>query len=41
MHSDRSVGKLSKIPRPPRMIEDYLLIKLFDFGRHEKKRAAA
>jgi hypothetical protein len=41
MHSDCSVGQLSKIPGPARMIENDFLVKLFDFGRHEKKRTAA
>jgi hypothetical protein len=41
VHQHGSVGQLAKIPRPPRMIEDHLLIKLFDFGAHEKKRTAA
>ncbi len=41
MHSDRGIGKFSEIPGAPRMIENYLLIKFFDFGSHEKKRTAA
>ena len=41
MHAYGSVGKLSKIPRPSRMIENDVLIKLFDFRIHEKKRTAA
>ena len=41
MHSNRSIGQFSKIPRPARMIENDFLVKLFDFGRHEKKRTAA
>ena len=41
MHPHRSIGKFSKIPRPPRMIENDFLIKLFDFSSQEKKRTAA
>ena len=41
MHQDGSAGQLAKIPRSPRMIEDHLLVKLFDFRAHEKKRTAA
>ena len=40
VHQYGSVGQLAKIPRSPRMIEDHLLIKLFDFRAHEKKRTA-
>jgi hypothetical protein len=38
MHQHRSVGQLAKISRPPRMVEDHLLVKLFDFRDHKKKR---
>ena len=31
VHQHRSVRQLAEIPRPPRMIEDHFLIKLFDF----------
>ena len=41
MHPNGSVDKVSKIPGPTRMIENDLLIKLFDFLDHEKKRTAA
>ena len=41
MHAHLCVGQLAEIPRPPRMIENDFLIKLFEFRAHEKKRAAA
>ena len=40
MHQHGSVGQLAKIPRPPRMIENHLLVKLFNFRAHENKRTA-
>ena len=40
MHLHRGVGELAEIPRPARMIENHLLIKLFEFRIHEKKRTA-
>src|SRR5580765_5965033 len=41
MHYDGSVRQLAKIPRPPRMIEDHLLVKLFKFRAHDRGRTAA
>ena len=38
VHPHRRVGQLAKIPRPPRMIEDHFLIKLFDFRDHDSGR---
>ena len=38
VHQYRGVGQLAKIPRSPRMIEDHLLIKLFDFRAHDRAR---
>src|SRR6185503_9522992 len=40
VHQDGGIGQLTKIPRPSRMIEDYSLVKLFQFRVHEKKRTA-
>jgi hypothetical protein len=41
MHQHRRVSDLAKIPRSSGMIENDLLVKLFEFLTHEKKRAAA
>ena len=41
VHSHRSISQIAKISRPTRMIENHFLVKLFDFGAHEKKRTAA
>src|SRR5882762_4087768 len=38
MHQYGSVRQLAKIPRSPRMIEDHLLVKLFNFGAHDGAR---
>ena|SRR5437016_13592348 len=43
VHSNSRVWQLAKISRPPRMIEDYLLIEFFEiaeFRVHLKKRTA-
>ena len=41
VHMHSRVGELAEIPRPPRVIENHFLIKLFEFRIHEKKRTAA
>ena len=38
MHQHGSVGQLAKIPGPPRMIEDHLLVELFNFRAHDRGR---
>ena len=40
VHMHRALGDLPEIPRPARMVEDHLLIKLFEFRVHAKKRTA-
>jgi hypothetical protein len=41
MHHHRSVVEFSKVSRPPGVIENHLLVKIFQFRIHEKKRVAA
>jgi hypothetical protein len=41
MHENRSISEISKISRASRMIENNLLVQLFEFWNHEKKRTAA
>src|SRR6476620_10517755 len=41
MHQYGSVRQFAKIPRPPRMIEDHVLVKLFNFRAHDRGRTAA
>jgi hypothetical protein len=35
------VGERAEVSRTPGMIENDFLVKLFEFGAHEKKRAAS
>jgi hypothetical protein len=41
VHAHGRIREISKIPRPPRMIENNFLVKFFQFRTHEKKRTAA
>jgi hypothetical protein len=37
VHANRSlIHEFTEVPRPPRMIEDHLLVKLVEFAAHEK-----